>query len=262
MNLWIAPVNDIAAAKAVTQEKRRPIMKYFWAPQRHAICSICKIKAGTRTSTSTLSISTNSTTRDLTPHKNVRAEVIADFLRNGPMNCSLASTIATQRWHDVWFINIVTGEAKLVLKNEGFTATIADNDLDVRLAAKSAARRRPRVLRASTARTWKPFTTVPGDDALTTEPLFFDSRNKSIYMIDSRGRDKSALVKVDMQTRKSTVIAAADKADIAYVIKNPETHEILAYASEYDRMEWKALKPKSKATSPFSTSRSAAIGPC
>src|SRR5262245_15988335 len=32
MNVFVAPVGDIAAAKVVTQDKKRGIRQYFWAP--------------------------------------------------------------------------------------------------------------------------------------------------------------------------------------------------------------------------------------
>jgi dipeptidyl aminopeptidase/acylaminoacyl peptidase len=243
MNLWIAPVNDIAAAKVVTQEKRRPIMNYFWA-RNGAYLLYLQDQAGNENfHLYAVDIATNST-RDLTPYKNVRAEVVADSFER-PDELLVGLNNRDQRWHDVWLLNIVTGESKLVLKNEGFTATFADENLEVRLAAKSRPDGGQEILRLDGTQ-WKPFTTVSGEDALTTEPLFFAADGKSFYMTDSRGRDTSALVRIDLATRKSTVLATSDKADITYVIKNPLTREVLAYAAEYDRMEWKALKPEIK----------------
>ena len=32
LNIWVAPADNLAAAKAVTAEKTRPIRRYFWAP--------------------------------------------------------------------------------------------------------------------------------------------------------------------------------------------------------------------------------------
>jgi dipeptidyl aminopeptidase/acylaminoacyl peptidase len=243
MNLWVAPVDDIAAAKPATQEKRRPIMKYFWARNGDYLLYMQDQGGNENFHLYAVNLSTNST-RDLTPHKNVRAEVIADSY-DRPDELLVGLNNRDPRWHDVWLVNIVTGESKLVLKNEGFAATLADNSLAIRLATKSQPDGGQEYLRLDGAE-WKPFVTIPGDDALTTEPLFFTSDGKAIYMIDSRGRDKSALVKIDVATRKSTVVGAADKADISYVIKNPRTHEILAYASEYDRIEWTALKAEIK----------------
>lgn len=238
MNLWIAPVDDIAAAKPVTQEKRRPIMKYFWARNGNYLLYLQDQGGNENFRLYAVDLATNST-RDLTPHKNVRAELIADSYER-PDEVLVGLNNRDPRWHDVWLVNVVTGESKLVLKNEGFAATFADNNLTVRLAAKSRPDGGQDYFRLDGA-AWKPFATIPGDDALTTEPLFFSADDKSLYMIDSRNRDKSALVKVDIATRKSTLLAAPDQADIAYVIKHPQTHEVLAYASEYERMEWTAL---------------------
>ncbi len=243
MNLWVAPVDDIAAAKPVTQEKRRPIMKYFWARNGDYLLYMQDQGGNENFHLYAVNLSTSST-RDLTPHKSVRAEVIADSY-DRPDELLVGLNNRDPRWHDVWLVNIVTGESKLVLKNEGFAATLADSSLAIRLATRSQPDGGQEYVRLDGAE-WKPFVTIPGDDALTTEPLFFTSDGKAFYMIDSRGRDKSALVKIDVATRKSTVIGTADKADISYVIKNPRTHEILAYASEYDRMEWTALKAEIK----------------
>jgi dipeptidyl aminopeptidase/acylaminoacyl peptidase len=243
MNVWVAPVDDIAAAKPVTQEKRRPIMKYFWARNGNHLLYMQDQGGNENFHLYAVDLSTN-TTRDLTPHKNVRAEVIADSYER-PDELLVGLNNRDPRWHDVWLVNIVTGESKLILKNEGFAVTLADNNLAIRLAAKSRPDGGLEYLRLDGAE-WRPFATIPGDDALTTEPLFFTEDDKALYMIDSRGRDKSALVKIDMTTRKATIVGAADKADVSYIIKNPRTHEVLAYASEYDRMEWKALKPEIK----------------
>ena len=32
MNLWVAPIGDVAAAKPLTAETKRPIRQYFWSP--------------------------------------------------------------------------------------------------------------------------------------------------------------------------------------------------------------------------------------
>lgn len=243
MNLWVAPVDDIAAAKPVTQEKRRPIMKYFWARNGNYLLYMQDQGGNENFHLYAVDLATNNT-RDLTPHKNVRAEVIADSYER-PDELLVGLNNRDPRWHDVWLVNVVTGEAKLVLKNDGFATTLADDSLAIRLATKPLPDGGQEYLRLDGSE-WKPFATVPGDDALTTEPLFFAAGGKALYMIDSRGRDKSALVKIDLATRNTAVIATADKADVSWVIKHPRTHALLAYASEYDRMEWKALSPDIK----------------
>src|SRR5262245_28696121 len=31
LNVWVGPTNDVSAARPITQEKQRPILKYWWA---------------------------------------------------------------------------------------------------------------------------------------------------------------------------------------------------------------------------------------
>ena len=46
----------------------------------------------------------------------------------------------------------------------------------------------------------------------------FSADGKTLYMIDSRERDKAALFAIDMATREATLLAADDEADIVQVI--------------------------------------------
>ena len=248
MNLWIAPSDDVAAAKPVTQEKRRPITNYVWAQNGAYVLYFQDQNGNENYHLYAVELSTF-TTRDLTPYKSVRAELFAKSYAH-PDEILVGLNNRDARWHDVWRINIVSGETSLVLQNDGFGEIVADDDLTVRLASKSRPDGGQDYSRRDGA-AWTPFMSVPGDDALTTELLAIGSDKNTLYMIDSRGRDKSALTAVDLTTKKSTLIAKADKADIAYVVEEPLTHEILAYGSEYERMEWKALKPELNADIEF-----------
>ena len=62
---------------------------------------------------------------------------------------------------------------------------------------------------------WSPFMTMPISDLDTTEFLEFSADGKTLYILDSRGRDKAALFAIDMATQNATLLAADDEADIA-----------------------------------------------
>jgi dipeptidyl aminopeptidase/acylaminoacyl peptidase len=241
MNLWVAPVDDLSKAVAVTSAKGRPIMKYLWARNGTHLLYLQDQGGNENFHLYAVDIDAN-TTVDLTPFKSVRAEIFSTSY-DRPDEILVGLNSRDERWHDAWLINVVTGKSTLVQKNEGFASFIADRNLSIRLASKSTKDGGYDYVRLDGG-TWKPFATVPGDDALTTEPLFFGPGNKSIYMLDSRGRDKSALVLVDVKTKARTLVAESPKSDIGYVISHPVTHEGLAYATEYERMQWTALKPE------------------
>ena len=56
------------------------------------------------------------------------------------------------QYHDVYRVNIATGERKLVQKNTEFAGFVTDDDYQVRFASKMTARRRQPTLSSPTAR--------------------------------------------------------------------------------------------------------------
>jgi dipeptidyl aminopeptidase/acylaminoacyl peptidase len=84
------------------------------------------------------------------------------------------------------------------------------------------------------------------EDSQTTSPAGFTSDGKTLYWIDSRGRDTSALFAQDLATGKKTLLAESPKADIGGALGNPKTGRIEAYAVNYLKNEWTALDPKVK----------------
>ena len=65
-------------------------------------------------------------------------------------------------------------------------------------------------------------------------------------MQSSVGRDKSALVRVDLATGKTTVLGASDQADVETVWTDPRTHTPQAYTVNYLKPEITVLNPAVK----------------
>jgi dipeptidyl aminopeptidase/acylaminoacyl peptidase len=63
------------------------------------------------------------------------------------------------------------------------------------------------------------------------------------YRLDSRGRDKAALVALDMTTRQSRVLAQDPNADLTQVIFKGTTGGPLAAGGMFDRQRWHAVDP-------------------
>jgi sugar lactone lactonase YvrE len=51
---------------------------------------------------------------------------------------------------------------------------------------------------------WSPFMTIPLGDLDGTDSLQFSADGRTLYMLDSRGRGKAALVAMDMATKKAS----------------------------------------------------------
>ncbi len=238
MNIWVAPVDDLSRARAVTHEKNRPVTRFQWARNATHLLYFQDHDGDENFHLFSVDLQ-GGDIRDLTPYPTVRAEIISQSYEH-PDTILLGLNNRDPRWHDIWLVNVVTGASEMIRKNTGFTSFVADNNMAIRLAAKSMPDGGHDYYSLENE-DWKPFLRISGDDALTTEPLFFKADNKSLYLIDSRGRDKSALALVDLRTSATTIQAQSDKSDIAYVIKDPVSSEVLAASFEYDRMEWQAL---------------------
>lgn len=244
MNIWVAPVNDLSAARAVTREKSRPVIEFQWASNSTHLLYYQDHDGDENFHLYAVDVAGNKI-RDLTPYKSVRAQIIAQSYSR-PDEILVGLNNRDSRWHDAWIINVVTGDARMVQKNDGFADFIADMDLNIRLGSKPLPDGGASYF-AFSADKWKPFIRVAGDDAFNTQPLFFQADGKHVFFIDSRKRDKSALSSIDAGTAKTRILSESGKSDLSVVVKDPATNQPVAVAFEYDRMEWRALDSKYKA---------------
>ena len=97
-------------------------------------------------------------------------------------------------------VNVVTGESKLVFENPDFFDLFTDSDLQLRLAARLNAQGTAEWFERRADGSWQPFTQVPIGDVDSTHLVDFSADGKTLYLIDSRGRDKAALFAMDMAT--------------------------------------------------------------
>src|SRR5204862_6989773 len=94
--------------------------------------------------------------------------------------------------------------------------------------------------------TWVPFTEVPIGDVDSFRLIDFSVDGNTLYLIDSRGRDKAALFALDMQTREATLLAADDEADIVQVAMDDLSRRPIAAKSVKDRARWTAVDDGAK----------------
>jgi dipeptidyl aminopeptidase/acylaminoacyl peptidase len=244
LNVLVGPASDIAAAKPVTNEKSRPIRQFFWSPDAKRILYMQDEGGDENFHLFSVELSTGKIV-DLTPYKGARADLIKMSYRH-PDEILVGLNNRDPKWHDAWRINLQTGKGQLIEKNEGFAGYLADEDLNLLLAQKATPDGGMEAFKRD-GKGWKTFFKIPGDDSLTTNPLEFSEDGKTLYMLESRGRDKSALTGLEMASGKSTVIAESANSDIAAILSDPQTNAVLAYTSEYERPIWSPIGATLKA---------------
>ena len=245
LNIYMAPVGDPGAAKPMTASADRPIRSYFWSPDSKALMYV-QDKGGDENFLLYRVDAKTGAETTLTPFAKTRVQVVAtsntiqDRILVGLNN-------RDPRWHDVYSLDLNTGKLTEIMKADGYAGFLADDGLNLRMALRpneAGGNDFFRVVDNKVEGT--PFSSTTLEDSLTTNPAGFTTDGKTLYWIDSRGRNTAALVAQDVATGKTRVIGQSDKADIAEVMADPTTGEVEAYDVPYLRDEWVAIDPDVK----------------
>ena len=239
LNVWVAPVDDLTAARAVTADAGRGVRNYFWATSSDRIVYLQD--QGGDENWRAYSVALDGTAaRDLTPIDGIAAR-IEGVSHKHPDEILIGINDRVPQLHDIWRVNLDTGERTLVAENPGFIGMTTDDDFRVRFGQRMLPDGSMETLRHVGDGEWVPYDTVPYEDTLTTTIVGFNGAGTAIYMIDSRGRDTAALVVRDIDSGDTQVLYANDRADVSDALVRPITHEIEAAASTYDRERWEVL---------------------
>ena len=235
-NVWVAPVGEPATARAITNDTHRGISQYFWAADGDHVLYLQDQGGNENWQVHSVNVE-NAEDRNLTPLDGVQAQIVATSYEH-PTEILVGLNDRDERWHDVHRLNIETADLSLVEQNDGYSSYVADTALNLRLAYKSTPDGGSDVFRPDGEGGWESFLTIPPDDALTTSFGQVARDGVTAYGVDSRGRDKAALVALDIPSGEVTVMAADERADVEQIVTHPETGEALAYAVNYSTMEW------------------------
>lgn len=236
MNLWVAPLDDLDRARAVTCDTGRGIPDYCWAASGEALLFVQD--TGGDENWHLLAVPPEGgEARDLTPLDGVQARLMGVSPRL-PHTVAVGLNDRIAELHDVYRIDLRTGERELVFENEGWAGLELDDDLEVRVGVRMLPSGAVHFHLRTTedgADTWTPWAEVPRDDALTTGLVGFDGSGRVLYMIDSRDRDTAALFRCDLDSGERTELVSDPRADVQGVQRHPTTGEVQAATCEHAR---------------------------
>ncbi|HEU0097837.1 MAG TPA: S9 family peptidase [Allosphingosinicella sp.] len=255
LNIHVAPAADPTAVRALTSETKRPIRQYFWSPDSKQILFI-NDKGGDENFLLYGVDVQSGEQRTLTPFEKTRVQII-NISNEVPDRILVGVNNRDPKWHDVHSLDMRTGKLTPVLINSGaYSSFLADEQLNVRIAAKSRPDGGTDFYRvANNVVEAQPFEQVTLEDAQTTRPIGFTADGKTLYWLDSRGRDTAAAIAQDVASGRKTVVAENAKADIGGAMANPRTGRMEAYAVNYLKNEWVPLGGAVKSDLDFLKSR-------
>ncbi|HEY5004252.1 MAG TPA: S9 family peptidase [Ktedonobacteraceae bacterium] len=239
LNVWVGPV--VGDSQPVTQDTERGIRSYTWTHDNQHILYIQDSGGNENWHLYATNLETKET-RDLTPFESVQARVI-DSSKHFPNELLIGLNKDNPQVHDVYHIDLPTGELTLVAKNPGNVAGwVTDTHFKVRGAVTAQPDGSLELLvRDNEQSEWSKILAWNADDALNSGPVGFTGDGQSLYLEDARDANASRLVKLNLATGDLMLIAEDPQYDVSSVMIHPDTYEVQAVAFNRDRLEWTLL---------------------
>lgn len=175
--------------------------------------------------------------KDLTPFEKVRAQII-DRLERNENEILVGLNKRQPRVFDVYRINVNTGEMQMVAENPGnYTGWSTDWDGKLRIAVTTDGVNNTLMFRNTEADKFEPVTTTSFRE--TISPLAFTPDNKQIYVATNIGRDKTAIVKYDVENKKEIEkIYENPEVDVASLLTSRKRRVITGVAYTTDKTNY------------------------
>lgn len=242
-NIWIKGTDEpFETARPLTADER-PVPGYFWSEDSRYVLYI-QDKGGNEDFhlyAVDPTLLPNPETgvppaRDLTPYENTRAVVYA-VPEATPGQIWVGLNDRDPRWHDLYRLDLATGERTLVFKNEqelaGFAFDLAGH---LRLATRITAEGATEILRVDGKRL-TPVYTCSVEESCNL--LRFHRDGRHVYLVTNRGeRDRTELVLLDPETGAEMFVERDPEGEVDFggAIFSDRTEELVATYYIGDRL--------------------------
>ncbi len=241
LNVFVGPADSPELARPVTNDTSRGIRSYTWGYTNEHIIYLQDRNGDENWRVYSVNLSSGKTL-DLTPFEGVRAEILALSPKH-PEEAVIGLNKRDPEYHDLFRLNIETGNLTELLDNRDFSSFEVDDEFNVRLASRMNPEGGSDIFRLAGDKSPEAFLKVEMEDALSTGFFGFDKTRDLIYLVDSRGRNTAALYALNLSTGEKTLLAEDSRSDFSGLMTHPTEKNVQAVAFYYDRIHWKALDP-------------------
>lgn len=258
MMAYLAPVNDVLNVwvktigqdddRAITKDTDRGIRRFFWAQDNKQIMYLQDVGGNENWRLYGVTLETEEI-RDLTPYEGVQVRIL-EHNKHFPNDMLIEMNKENPQLHDVYNLNLETGDLKLVARNPGnIIGWKADPEFKVRCAmGMKSDGGMDLMIRETEKSSWKTLLTWGPEDSMSSGPAGFTKDGQYMYCTDSRNANASRLVKIDLAKGElMDVIAEDPQYDVSGVMIHPDTYEVQAVAFTKARDEWIVLDESIKA---------------
>lgn len=241
-NLWVGPSENLDAARPVTEVKDWNLgLDAIWLHSNRHLIYFRQHDGDENWQVHCVDLETGEC-RPLAPGSGIRS-FVQQISWHFPTEILVAHNARDRQLFDLYRVDVLTGNSALVEQNDGFTGFITDVRFNIRLATRMLDDGGVTYFAKDATGGWQPYATISAEDAITTRPADYSADGTRLYWLDSRGRDKSAIVEEEVASRAQRILAADEQADIAELAVSPQTGIPIAAASYRSRKEWHVLDP-------------------
>lgn len=233
MNIWVAPRGARDLARQVTNDARRGVTGHWWSKDAAYLLYSQDTDGDENFKLYAVALATG-VQRCLTPFAGTRTSIVA-LSRETPGQVLVSLNRRDKRFADLFTLDLASGALVLVLENPGFASFIVDDHYQVRFALAPTADGGRQLLERDSAGAWQPCSVAGPQDARTTGWTHLDAAGTTLYALDSRGRDTSALVAIDLATRATTVLGASPVADVTSIATDMASYRPVAFWTHHER---------------------------
>jgi dipeptidyl aminopeptidase/acylaminoacyl peptidase len=247
LNVWVAPLRvasdeavDWSAARVLTDDRDRGIRRFTWAHDGRHLLYMQDTGGDENWRLHDVNLETMHR-RDLTPFANVQAQIVATS-KKFPTEILVGLNRDNEQLHDVYRLDLLTGDLALEVKNPGFIGWLADEQMVVRAGfAPLPDGGFNLMVRDHPDDEWRALLAIPADDATASDVITFSADGRSLLAVSSIDANTSRLIRIDLATGDTEVLAEDDEADVAGVLVHPDTREPRIVTLLKDRSEYVAL---------------------
>ena len=232
INIWVKGINEpMAAARPVTASNTRPIFIYFWSADSRTILYAQDKDGNENFHLYAVEPGGGSepipTPRNLTPIDGIQAQIY-DIPKQTPNEIIVGFNDRDPRFHDVYRLNLTTGDRTLLLQNtENIGGWTPDLNGTIRLASRVTPEKGNEILAVEQSGLTPVYTCRIEEICV---PIRFHPNGQQVYLMTNRDTDLVQLELLDLTTQESQIVETdpENQVDFGGALFSEATDELIA----------------------------------